>query len=526
MAKAKQRTKRTSRRLHLALMVGFLVCMTVWWELFHELARNWILAISWQEEFGSPARFFMTFHCPSRALGIAVGAGLYLWLSKIGRQRIVEKLPFAGWAAVLITIDFLHFVALVVLKDFALACALHVLVNAVLTYGFIGFSQILFERSTRYTVVATIAVASGLVLMNLAVAPFMGKTGNELQDGILSLGLLVAALLCAFGMKRTVAALNTTSSAREKSTSGRSREADDSGPLFAAVRIIDSKEPRALVGHLVMYGAVLGFLHTIGRRIVYGETFATANVVAVSSEGSIPVGVGSLIAIAIVAYLFLRHTFTFPLVWETLRKAVFTLAVLEFLLVPLISTSIPGVIAGDTASTLYLMLFVIGCCLVYKESDCSATGLAAWGLLLLGIGQFAAGVILEYNVRQLLADSEMFAVLRVIGFLLCTVATFWVGTDADIKKLWGLRRDYLPKQYQDKIVREKVGVLGKRTGLTKREQEVLVLLAQGVRADAIGNQLFISPNTVRTHIQNAYGKLDIHSVKELTALLADVTAEE
>lgn len=246
----------------------------------------------------------------------------------------------------------------------------------------------------------------------------------------------------------------------------------------------------------------------------------------IANDGSLPLGIGSLLAIGAVVYLAVRQKLTFPHVWGTLRKSVFTLAVLEFLLVPLISTVIPAVVAGDCTAVLYQMLFIIGCCLIYKESDCSGPGLAAWGLLLLGIGQFASGMLLEYGVHQVITDSELFAALRVVGFLLCTVGTFWVGTDADIKKLWGLRRDYLPKQYQDRLVRQKVASLGERAALTKREQEVLVLLAQGVRADAIGNQLFISPNTVRTHIQNAYGKLDIHSVKELNALLADVPAEE
>ena len=64
-------------------------------------------------------------------------------------------------------------------------------------------------------------------------------------------------------------------------------------------------------------------------------------------------------------------------------------------------------------------------------------------------------------------------------------------------------------------MREKVAALAQQASLTKREQEVLVLLAQGVRADAIGNQLFISPNTVRTHVANIYRKLEIHTHQEL-----------
>jgi DNA-binding NarL/FixJ family response regulator len=44
--------------------------------------------------------------------------------------------------------------------------------------------------------------------------------------------------------------------------------------------------------------------------------------------------------------------------------------------------------------------------------------------------------------------------------------------------------------------------------LTKREREVLRLLADGHSNEVIGKQLFISPETVRTHIRKAMEKLD------------------
>jgi DNA-binding NarL/FixJ family response regulator len=44
--------------------------------------------------------------------------------------------------------------------------------------------------------------------------------------------------------------------------------------------------------------------------------------------------------------------------------------------------------------------------------------------------------------------------------------------------------------------------------LTQREREVLRLLADGHSNEEIGKQLFISPETVRTHIRKAMDKLD------------------
>ena len=51
-------------------------------------------------------------------------------------------------------------------------------------------------------------------------------------------------------------------------------------------------------------------------------------------------------------------------------------------------------------------------------------------------------------------------------------------------------------------------VTEKLPSLTQREREVLRLLADGNSNEEIGKTLFISPETVRTHVRKAMGKLD------------------
>ena len=50
--------------------------------------------------------------------------------------------------------------------------------------------------------------------------------------------------------------------------------------------------------------------------------------------------------------------------------------------------------------------------------------------------------------------------------------------------------------------------------LTEREREIVQLLAEGLRNDDIAARLFISPQTVQTHIRNVLGKLRVHSKLE------------
>lgn len=50
--------------------------------------------------------------------------------------------------------------------------------------------------------------------------------------------------------------------------------------------------------------------------------------------------------------------------------------------------------------------------------------------------------------------------------------------------------------------------------LTKRETEILMQLSKGLNYNDISENLFISPSTVRKHIENIYKKLQVHSKME------------
>jgi DNA-binding CsgD family transcriptional regulator len=58
--------------------------------------------------------------------------------------------------------------------------------------------------------------------------------------------------------------------------------------------------------------------------------------------------------------------------------------------------------------------------------------------------------------------------------------------------------------------------------LSPREQEVLLLLLQGLTNQNIGERLFISPNTVKTHISNIYQKIGVNRRYDLLALCKDL----
>jgi DNA-binding NarL/FixJ family response regulator len=67
--------------------------------------------------------------------------------------------------------------------------------------------------------------------------------------------------------------------------------------------------------------------------------------------------------------------------------------------------------------------------------------------------------------------------------------------------------------------REQASVLQRISNLTRREREVLVLVCRGADSRSIADELVISPETARTHVQNVLSKLGVHSRLEAAALV-------
>jgi DNA-binding NarL/FixJ family response regulator len=55
--------------------------------------------------------------------------------------------------------------------------------------------------------------------------------------------------------------------------------------------------------------------------------------------------------------------------------------------------------------------------------------------------------------------------------------------------------------------------------LTTREREIITHVALGYESDQIAKELYISPQTVRTHVRNAMIKLGAHTRAQLVAIV-------
>ncbi len=60
-------------------------------------------------------------------------------------------------------------------------------------------------------------------------------------------------------------------------------------------------------------------------------------------------------------------------------------------------------------------------------------------------------------------------------------------------------------------------------GLTPRELEVLGLVRHGLTNGEIATKLFVTPGTIRSHLENAFAKLGAHTRTEAIARLAEIS---
>ncbi|MEU9114097.1 response regulator transcription factor [Streptomyces sp. NPDC048483] len=110
-------------------------------------------------------------------------------------------------------------------------------------------------------------------------------------------------------------------------------------------------------------------------------------------------------------------------------------------------------------------------------------------------------------------------------------ASGWVAKDCSLSRLLavirGVLRDetHLPPALLTGVLRELTAARKHRTeserlveSLTPREREVLCCMVAGLGRKAVAERLFLSPHTVRTHMQNVLGKLGVHSTLAAVAL--------
>jgi DNA-binding CsgD family transcriptional regulator len=110
--------------------------------------------------------------------------------------------------------------------------------------------------------------------------------------------------------------------------------------------------------------------------------------------------------------------------------------------------------------------------------------------LCLAAGAFALRW-LEYQYTVRVFSTEIYSALIAVSF---TALGLWLGQRLTRRKAPPFEKNLSALQY---------------LGVSDREYEVLSLLAVGLSNREIAERLFVSPNTVKTHLAHLYEKLEV-----------------
>lgn len=110
----------------------------------------------------------------------------------------------------------------------------------------------------------------------------------------------------------------------------------------------------------------------------------------------------------------------------------------------------------------------------------------------------------------------------VVAALLVVVALIFFSEKSISSSQWGVVLKQ-PVGEDAGLQRNRLGVkchkLGQQAGLTPREEEILLLVAQQRTLGEMARELYIGTNTVKTHTKHVYQKLGVHSRAEVLELL-------
>lgn len=134
------------------------------------------------------------------------------------------------------------------------------------------------------------------------------------------------------------------------------------------------------------------------------------------------------------------------------------------------------------------------------------------------------GVLLRDPLRSsgLLNDNLFLNIAMIVGLVLIFVCALIWMRDTSVNADWGAAGISIESGLHVPGPREKrlkrCEEIKEEYSLTTRESEILDLLSQHKTRAEIGQELFLSSNTIKTHVRNLYSKLNIHSKEDLLEL--------
>lgn len=179
------------------------------------------------------------------------------------------------------------------------------------------------------------------------------------------------------------------------------------------------------------------------------------------------------------------------------------------------------VLAAACANGAYALLDIFTVALLC--SICATYQLDSYrlfGFLLIGTHAGSLAAAASYPLVAGFGEPAMTSLAFALAILVACAYTFLL-TENDYRTSWGTVKE----DEESRVARfyrslpESCAHMAHRFGLTRREEDVLLLLAQRKSDSEIASELFVSVSTVKSHCKSIYRKLDVHKRDQVAELL-------
>lgn len=173
-----------------------------------------------------------------------------------------------------------------------------------------------------------------------------------------------------------------------------------------------------------------------------------------------------------------------------------------------------GALLTNAAYTLFSIFVTVLLCSISYRYGVNALWLFGYTQAAVSVGSFSANV-LSSRVDFVAHDPVLLTltVAAVVVVFACLYVTF--DGDQDRAESWGIVPTGAIDHTPANSLEERCAQLARQHGLTRREEEVALLLAQGVPFAQIETDLCVSNSTLKTHARHIYAKVGVAGRKEL-----------
>lgn len=127
-----------------------------------------------------------------------------------------------------------------------------------------------------------------------------------------------------------------------------------------------------------------------------------------------------------------------------------------------------------------------------------------------GLALGALIAVMRYVEYQFLVRDHAIEIFAGILGLVFTVLGIWIGLKLTRKKteIVVVEKEIHIEKHSEPFSINESGI--EKLGISKREYEVLELMAKGMSNQEIADALFVSLNTIKTHSSRLFEKLDVN----------------